>query len=213
MKPIEFSDMTNRLHRNMTAAAAIIIGIKLFDLKIEKAGTLGIEIKNFTTGVLVTILMLVLIYNAIAYALRVWEEYRRWQLQLTEKQIPFLGAIGMVDLSNDLYGVSLTLKKITADTDAIRHQGQDVFTKADADALNAVTKAAQTYAKGFKNFPWIARFRFWGWDIGMAAILTVVALLFAFSLLPTPPRAFLWWRVKGAAYPFFRHGRGNALAC
>jgi len=65
MKHIEFSEMTNRLHRNMTAAAAIIIGIKLFDLQIAKAGTSGIEIKNFTTGVFVTILLFVLVYHAI----------------------------------------------------------------------------------------------------------------------------------------------------
>jgi hypothetical protein len=48
-QPIEFSDTTNRLHRNMIAAAAIITGTKVFDLQIEKAALSGIEIKNFTS--------------------------------------------------------------------------------------------------------------------------------------------------------------------
>jgi hypothetical protein len=48
MQHIEFSEMTNRLHRNIPAAASLIIAIGWFDVQIGKAGAMGIEIKNLT---------------------------------------------------------------------------------------------------------------------------------------------------------------------
>jgi hypothetical protein len=57
MKRIEYSEMTNRLHRNMVGSAAIIVGIVLFHIEINKATASGFDIENLTTGVLLKILL------------------------------------------------------------------------------------------------------------------------------------------------------------
>jgi hypothetical protein len=191
MQRIEFGEMTNRLHRNAVGSAALIIAIKLFNLQIDKAGTLGIEIKNFTTGVLVLILFVAMVYHGIAFAIRAFEDYRSWALELTKMNAAFYGGgIGVVDLSNKIASASASLQKIVANTGVITSAGQTIFTKQDADTLNEFSRAAQHYAKRLKNFPLLTRLRFWGWDIGVTAITMVIAGLFAWSLLPSGHQLF-----------------------
>lgn len=191
MQRIEFSEMTNRLHRNAMGAAALIISIKLFNLQIDKAGTLGIEIKNFTTGVLVVILLVAMVYHGIAFAIRAFEEYRIWELELTKVNASFWGGgIGVVDLTNKIASASESLKKIVANAGMITAAGQTIFTKQDADNLNEFSRAAEIYAKRLKNFPWITRLRFWVWDIGITAVAMLAATLLTWSLLPSGHQLF-----------------------
>lgn len=110
--------------------------LKLFNLQIDKAGTLGIEIKNFTTGVLVFILFVAMVYHGIAFAIRAFEDYRFWALELTKMNAAFYGGgIGVVDLSNKIASASESLQKIVANTGVITSAGQTIFTKQDADTL------------------------------------------------------------------------------
>lgn len=75
MQRIEFSELTNRLHRNAVGAAALIISIKLFNVEIGNkiAGTLGIEINKFTTNALKIILCIAMTYHFMAILIRAYE--------------------------------------------------------------------------------------------------------------------------------------------
>ncbi|MGJ4947296.1 hypothetical protein [Bradyrhizobium sp. HKCCYLS20291] len=191
MKRIEFSEMTNRLHRNAVGAAAVIISIKLFNLQIDKAGTLGIEVKNFTTSALVAILFIVMAYHFVAFAIRALEEYRVWELELTQQNTTFAdGGLGVVDLTNQIRKASDSLQKIMANAGVITSQGQSIFTKQDADNLKEFSKAAEIYGKRLKNFPRLTAVRFWIWDVGTAALMVLVGTLYAWSLLPSGHELF-----------------------
>jgi hypothetical protein len=56
---------------------------------------------------------------------------------------------------------------------------KEVLSQTDVAHIKATAEVAQIYAKRFKNFPAITRWRFWIWDIGVATLLTVIALGFA----------------------------------
>ncbi len=181
MQRIEFSELTNRLHRNTIATAAVIIGFRFFDIKIKKVETYGIEFINLTTGVIVTCLVVVLLYHAMAFALRAFEEYRYWRLHLPTKQSLFWsGGTGNIDLANLMQEAAGALKKIAASGPT----GEKPFTKEDAEKLHKASEGAMIYAKHFKNFPMISGLIFWGWDIGFTALATLIAVLYAISLLP-----------------------------
>jgi hypothetical protein len=60
MELIEFSELTNRMHRNLVAVAAAIVVLVFFDIKIEKANTLGMEVTGLTTRVLLWALVAIL---------------------------------------------------------------------------------------------------------------------------------------------------------
>jgi hypothetical protein len=60
MELIEFSELTNRMHRNLVAVAAAIVVLVFFDIKIEKANTLGMEVTGLTTRVLLWTLVAIL---------------------------------------------------------------------------------------------------------------------------------------------------------
>ncbi len=186
MQRIEFSEMTNRLHRNLMIAAALIICITFFGIQIGKVTAAGIELVNFTTGVLLTILIVTLIYHAIAFAIRAFEEYRLWELQLSSKQATYYGGgVGVLELADQFRNVSETLENIIENSGLITHQGQTVISQDDAAELKQAAKAAIVYGKRLKNFPLVTRVRFWGWDIGTAAAVTIVAILFACERLPS----------------------------
>lgn len=186
MQRIEFSEMTNRLHRNMIASAAIIISILFFHIRIVRAAALGVEFENLSTRVLLAILVAFLIYHAVAFLIRAFEEYRIWELQLTAKQAAYFGGnIGTVDLADRLHNLSTSLQKLLANRGAVVIYGQEIFTSGDAEKLKAAADAALIYARRFTNFPTITRIRFWAWDIGFAAILTLVAVLFVVFAWPS----------------------------
>jgi hypothetical protein len=89
-----------------------------------------------------------------------------------------------------LKGLADTLEKITENTGTISHQGQTVFTKAQADVLVETSKLAAIYGKRFKNFPRVTALRFWLWDIGIAGLLTIIAIGFATRAFPSAQTMF-----------------------
>lgn len=176
MERIEFSELTNRMHRNLVAVAAAIIVIVFFDIKVEKATTLGMEVTGLTTRVLLWILVAILLYHMVAFAMRSIEEFRAWDLKLASRiMTSYGGKIDTIELANQLRGLVEKLQ------DACDNLGsaKEVLSPNDVAHLTQTAEVAQIYAKRFKNFPAITWWRFWLWDIGMAALLTVIALGFA----------------------------------
>jgi hypothetical protein len=170
MERIEFSELTNRMHRNLVAVAAAIIVLVFFDIKIEKATTLGMEVKGLTTRVLLYILVAILLYHSVAFAMRAIEEFRAWELKLTSRTMTsYGGKIEVVELANQLRGMAQMAEKLQSSSISSSDVNQIV------QHIKATHEVAQTYAKRFENFPKITRWRFWGWDIGVAAVLTVIA--------------------------------------
>ena len=173
MERIEFSELTNRMHRNLVAVAAAIIVIVLFGIKVEKATTLGMEVTGLTTRVLLCILVAMLLYHMVAFAMRAIEEFRAWELKLTSRTITkFGGKIEVVELANQLRGMAEIAEKLQSSS-------KEGISSADVAHIKSTADVAQIYAKRFKNFPAITWWRFWLWDIGMAALLTVISLGFA----------------------------------
>jgi hypothetical protein len=167
---IEFSELTNRTHRNLVAVAAAIIVIVFFDIKIDKATTLGMEVTGLTTGVLLWILAAMLLYHTVAFAMRAIEEFRAWELKLASRiATSYGGKIDTIELANQLRGMAEMNEKLQSS----RIDANDVA------LIKQTAEVAQIYAKRFKNFPAITWWRFWLWDIGVAALLTVIALGFA----------------------------------
>jgi hypothetical protein len=106
MQRIEFSEMTNRLHRNLVAVAAAIIAIVFFGIKIDKATGFGMEVQGLTTSPLLSMLVAVLLYHMVAFAMRAFEEYRAWELQLASKiATSYGGKIETIELANQLRGI------------------------------------------------------------------------------------------------------------
>jgi ABC-type multidrug transport system fused ATPase/permease subunit len=174
MERIEFSELTNRMHRNLVAVAAAIIVIVFFDIKIEKATTLGMEVTGLTTRVLLWILVAILMYHIVAFAMRAIEEFRAWELKLASRiATSYGGKIDVIELANQLRGMAEIAEKWR------QSSSKDVISSNDVELIKATYEVAQIYAKRFKNFPTITRCRFWFWDIGGAALLAVIALGFA----------------------------------
>ena len=112
MERIEFSELTNRMHRNLVAVSAAIIVIVFFNIKIEKATTLGIEVSGLTTRVLLWILVAILLYHMVAFALRAYEEFRAWELKLTSRTATSWGGkIDDIELFNQLGGLAEIVEK------------------------------------------------------------------------------------------------------
>ena len=173
MERIEFSELTNRLHSNLVAVAAAIIVFVLFDIQIEKVTTLGMEVKGLTTRVLLLVLVAILLYHMFGFALRAIEEFRAWELKLTARTMSaYGGKIEGVELFNRLRGMAEIAEKLQS-------SGKEGISAGDVAHIKSTADIAQVYLKRFENFPAITRWRFWLWDIGVAALLTVIALGFA----------------------------------
>ena len=180
MKCIEFSEMTNRLRRNLMAAAFLIISIKAFNIKVEKVSAGGAQLENLTTEVVMLILLAFIIYHALAFAIRAFEEYRHWELTFSNvEDSTWNGDKVTESLATKLRQASPAINKLI-DGDGLKvDETSEAFNAADVQNLKAVISAAQIYAKRFENFPKVTRLRFWVWDIGTACILTAVAITFA----------------------------------
>jgi len=183
MERIEFSELTNRMHRNLVAVAAAIIVFVFFDIKIEKATTLGMEVTGLTTRVLLWILVAILLYHMVAFAMRAIEEFRAWELHLATKEATsYGGRLETISLANQLRGITPKIQEAYDNLGSAK----DILSKTDVAQLKAASEIAHVYAKRFKNFPAITWWRFWLWDIGVTALLTVIALGFAAYALCKP---------------------------
>src|SRR5262245_44708303 len=101
------------MHRNLVAAAAAIIVIVFFDIKIDKATTLGMEVTGLTTGVLLWILVAMLLYHMVAFAMRAIEEFRAWELKLASRiATSYGGKIDTIELANQLRGMAEMNEKL-----------------------------------------------------------------------------------------------------
>lgn len=183
MQRIEFSEMTNRLRRNLMAAAFLIIGTKAFDIKIGKVSVGGAQLENLTTEVVIMILLVFLIYHAFAFSIRAFEEYRYWELTFSAKEESTWDGDAVVNLAAKLRQAKPAIDKLIDADGMTLDETSQTFSAADAQSLQAATGAAELYAKRFENFPKVTRFRFWAWDLGMAGALTVVAIWFAIQVL------------------------------
>jgi hypothetical protein len=191
MERIAFSELTNRLHRNLIAAAGLILCIMFFKIKIGKLSAVGFELDGFTTNVLVIILMVVLGYHALAFAFRAYEEYRIWELQLTRRQETYFGGgIGISELASRMKEAADSLDKVIKNSGAIGARNQEILTAVDAEKLKNAADSADLYAKRFLNFPWITRARFWGWDIGVTLVVASISFLAGIAMLPSGQELF-----------------------
>jgi hypothetical protein len=147
MERIEFSELTNRLHRNLVAAAAAIIVIVFFDINIEKATTLGMEVTGLTTRVLLLVLVAILLYHMFGFALRAIEEFRAWELKLTARTMSsYGGKIEAVELFNQLRGMAEIAEKLQS-------SGKEGISAGDVAHIKSTADIAQVYLKRFENFP------------------------------------------------------------
>jgi len=188
MQRIEFSEMTNRLHRNLVAIAGLIVIVVGFDIKIGKATTSGLELEILTTDVLLAVLIAVLIYHAFGVGIRAFEEYRLWELKFIDKESMtniWSGDVTIVDIAHKMKATGGSLETVIQKRGDIIEHNKEIMTAADAGKLKEAAESALIYGKRFENFPTITRVRFWGWDIGLAAVISLVALAFAFSVFPS----------------------------
>jgi hypothetical protein len=174
MERIEFSELTNRLHRNLIVVAAAIVVLVFFGIKIEKATTLGMEVTGLNTQVLLWILVAILLYHMIAFAIRAIEEFRAWELKLGSRtSTGYGGEIALVELANKIRGMAGYADQLASSTVPPGNAAHIIA------HIDSTAEVARLYAKRFENFPAITRWRFWLWDIGTAAVLAVIALGFA----------------------------------
>ena len=184
MERIEFSELTNRLRRNLMASSFLIVSIKEFDITINGVNSYGMKLENLTTEVITVILFLILIYHAIAFFTRAFEEYRFWELKLSNITETYMsGGEKTLGLNEQISSLAETLDKITKNSGILNKDGQEIFNNADAQELARVRESADRYASRFSNFPMITRLRFWIWDIGTAFLIACIAALYMFSFL------------------------------
>jgi hypothetical protein len=159
------------------AVASLIIAIVGFNIKIEKAQTSGVELQGLTINVVLFVLVTVLIYHAIAFAIHAFEEYRNWELALVAKQATYWGGgVGLIELADQMKQAGDALGKIMANSGAITSQNQTILNVNDASNLKDLADSARIYANRLENFPKITRFRFWFWDIAVSAVVTSLAV-------------------------------------
>lgn len=184
MQRIEFSEMTNRLHRNLMVSASLIIVITYFNIEIRKASNSGVDFENFTTRAILVSLIAILIYHTGAFCIRAFEEYREWELKLADKNATaFGGGVFNVDLAQQMHSVGDLLVKILRNGGVISRNNQEILSAEEATQLKNAAASARIYANRFSNFPKITRFRFWAWDIGVTGIITGVAVISGLSAL------------------------------
>lgn len=87
-----------------------------------------------------------------------------------------------IALANQLRGITPKLQEACDNLGSAK----EILSKTDVALLKETSEIAHFYAKRFKNFPAITGWRFWLWDIGVAALLTVIALGFAAYALWKP---------------------------
>ena len=182
MQRIEFSELTNRLRRNLMGAAFIIVAIAGFNIRVGKVLASGMELENLTTEVVLIALLAFLIYHVVAFGIHAFEEYRLWELKPADKLASIAGNRDFLETE----GPMTEARKIVGRINAILNEvGQrEDFTKEDFEKLEEALEGALVYAKHFQSFPVITRVRFWTLDIGTALVITIVAILFSVSVLP-----------------------------
>jgi hypothetical protein len=136
----------------------------------------GIELTNLTTENFLLILMAILLYHFVAFGVRVYEEFKFWQQTFADQDAGTdSGGFATVTLTKKLEQVANILEAIIRDSGSIAYKEQTVITEKDVIQLIEAAKAANIYAKRLKNFPYITGFRFIGWDVGFAMVLSILA--------------------------------------
>ena len=181
MKHIQFSDLTNRLRRNLVASAFLIIAIAGFDISIEKAASGGLQFENLTTDVVLLLLMGFLLYHLVVFGVHAFEDYRHWELTFSSREEDRWDAPDqVVNLVGQLQSAAEALKNLSGPTSV---SGTNI-TADDVAKIQKAAEDARIYGQRLKNFPRITRFRFWVLDIGMAGVLALFAVLFGLSVFP-----------------------------
>jgi len=175
MVRIEFSELTNRLRRNLMAATFLIIAITGFNIRVGKVTASGFQLENLTTEVILVILIAVVIYHAIAFGIHAFEEYRDWELTRFDK------TKNLLDFFDEIQSLISTLEIKIKDYGAIDAQNQTILTENDVKRLERVAELMLTYGKRLKRLPVISRVRFWGLDIGVAGLATGAACVIGFG--------------------------------
>lgn len=181
LKPIEFSELTNKLRRNIMGSALLIIVIGYYKIGVTEPTFAGMKLTGLTAEIILLMLFLFMIYHLFAFAIRAHEEFRLWEMHLTLEESHDMMLPDIVGLATRLARASDTIDNIIANSGLLNAQGQTVFTNEDAHKLKAITATAETYARHFKNFPATTKLRFWGWDVGIVVLVSLVALYIYFS--------------------------------
>lgn len=185
MERIQFSEMTNRLRRNLMAASFLIIGIAGFNIEVGNATASGMELKNLTTEVVLVTLLTFLIYHAIAFMIRAFEEFRLWELKLASRDATsWSGGVGRLELADHLKQVGDVLEKLTTGDRQTSTDAGKTITDSDIKNIKNAAEAADIYERRLKNFPTVTRVRFWIWDIGVACAVSILGILFATAAMP-----------------------------
>lgn len=176
MQRIEFSDTASRLRRNVMATATLIAAIVVFDIKVGKAAAQGMELDGLTTNVVLCILAAVMAYHVVAFIIRAYEEYLFWDLTFSNAvKSTWSDVDKVVDVAFYLRELTDTVAKVSPDG-MTGSEGKLSLSDGDIRKLKEAGDALSTYAKRYKNFPTIMRWRFWLWDIGIACLAALAAL-------------------------------------
>lgn len=176
LKPIEFSELTNRLRRNLMGSALLIIVIGRYKIGVTEPTVAGMKLTGLTAEIILLMLVLFMSYHIVAFAIRAYEELRVWELHLTLEESHDMMLPDVVSLATRLTRASETIDNVINNNGLLNAQGQTIFTNEDAQKLKAITASAETYARRFNNFPLATKVRFWGWDVGIAVLLPAIAL-------------------------------------
>lgn len=181
MQRIEFSELTNRLRRNLMGAAFLIVVIAGFDIRVGKVLTSGLELQNLTTEVVLKVLLGFLIYHFVAFSIHAYEEFRLWELKPAAKLAQERDRHDVLEMVGPMTDTRKAMDMIQS---AMKEQHQlNVITKEDFVFVNNALEGGFVYNKHFEKFPTITRFRFWVLDIGIAVVMLFVAILFGGSFV------------------------------
>lgn len=175
-KRIEFSDTTIRLRRNLMAMSVLIISITFFDIEINRAVAQGVQFDGLTTDVILIILTSVMVYHVFAFVIHAYEEYRFWEITFSTSEVSLVdGGYRPVHVAQKLKELVPTIEKLEADAG---NEGEFSLSEKEVRKLRELIDEVSIYAARFQNFPSITRVRFWGWDIGLAVIVTFATAYF-----------------------------------
>ena len=188
LKSFNLSDQCTRLRRNLIAVSSLIIVITYFDIKISDVKTSGVSFSKLTSETVLQILFAVMFYHAIAFAIRIAEEFALWGYTFNNKERTLITGPSpseVVDFSILLKEAKPVLDKIIdnktsligkAGRSDISRQGDSKFTSSEVRKLNDVVKYTLEYGDGLNNFTKVHKCRILGWELGVAVMIMITAI-------------------------------------